>query len=103
MLSQQENDLLTEVGRGTPMGELLRRYWQPIAASSELLERPTKAVRRLGENLVLFRDQQGRPGLIVAHSRHGRISMMIRIHAAQGLRCFYHVWRAGRDSKYVDL
>src|SRR5258707_156480 len=102
MLSQQENDLLTEVGRDTPMGELLRRYWQPIAASSELIERPTKAVRILGEDLVLFRDQQGRPGLIGAQCAHRRMSMMLGIPDADGLRCSYHGWLYGRDGKCLE-
>ena len=64
MLSRQENDALTKVGRGTPMGELMRRYWHPIAATAELDERPTKAVRLLGEDLVLYKDRSGTYGLI---------------------------------------
>ena len=76
MLSREDNELLTQVGRGTPMGELLRRYWYPIAAASELIEKPTKAVRVLGEELVLYRDRQGRPGLIGPQCAHRR---MIRL------------------------
>ena len=57
MLSIQENQRLTQVGPGTPMGELLRRYWHPIAAAAELDEKPTKAVRILGEDLVLYKDR----------------------------------------------
>ncbi len=64
MLSAEQNELLTRIGPGTPAGNLLRRYWQPIAATSELEGRWTKRVRLLGENLVLFRDRQGRRGLI---------------------------------------
>jgi 5,5'-dehydrodivanillate O-demethylase len=64
MLSPEENELLTSVGPGTPMGELLRRYWYPVAATSELVERPTKAIKILGESLVLYRDKKGRPGLV---------------------------------------
>ena len=52
MLTQEQNELLTQVGKGTPMGELLRRYWHPIAAAAELNEKPTKPVRLLGEDLV---------------------------------------------------
>ena len=75
-LSQAENDVLTRVGRGQPAGELLRRYWMPVAIARELTaDSPTKFVRVLGEDLVLFRDQSGRvldpfgeaiPGLYVA-------------------------------------
>ncbi|MCH2531806.1 MAG: aromatic ring-hydroxylating dioxygenase subunit alpha, partial [Dehalococcoidia bacterium] len=56
MLSIQENEKLARVGAGTPMGELMRRYWHPIAAAAELDEKPTKPVRLLGEDLVLYKD-----------------------------------------------
>ena len=66
MISAEQNELMTRVGRGTPCGKLLRRYWQPVALSDEMQgPRPIKAVRILGENLVLFRDG-GRYGLIQA-------------------------------------
>ena len=64
MLSVEQNDRLTHVGPGTPMGELMRRYWQPIAVASELNDNPTKAIKLLGESLVLYQDRQGRLGLI---------------------------------------
>ena len=67
MLSEEENRTLTQVGPGTPMGELLRRYWYPIAAVSEMVEHPTKLVKILGESLVLYRDRQGAFG---ADRRH---------------------------------
>jgi len=63
MLTAEENERLTRVGPGTPGGELLRRYWHPISVAQELTEEnPTKFVRILGENLVLFRDKTGRIG-----------------------------------------
>ncbi|MBM4297903.1 MAG: Rieske 2Fe-2S domain-containing protein, partial [Deltaproteobacteria bacterium] len=99
MLSQEENEQMTQVGPGTAMGELWRRYWHPIAASAELLERPTKAVRVLGEDLVLFRDKQGRPGLIGPQCAHRRMSMVLGIPDKEGLRCAYHGWLFGRDGK----
>ena len=102
MLSQEENEQLTKVGRGTPMGDLLRRYWYPIAASSELIEKPTKAVRILGEDLVLYRDKQGRPGLIGPQCAHRRMSMMLGIPEKEGLRCPYHGWLYGRDGKCLE-
>src|SRR5258705_10313397 len=64
MESLEQNKFLTQVGRGTPMGELLRRYWMPIAAASDLDSKWTKRVRLLGEDLVVFKDRQGRLGLI---------------------------------------
>jgi 5,5'-dehydrodivanillate O-demethylase len=102
MLSEVENEQLTQVGRGTPMGELWRRYWHPVAASVELIERPTKAVRLLGEDLVLFRDKQGRPGLIGPQCAHRRMSMVLGIPEKDGLRCPYHGWLYGRDGKCLE-
>ena len=102
MLSPEENQLLTRVGRGTPMGELLRRYWYPVAATTELVERPTKAVRILGEDLVLYRDKQGRPGLIGSNCAHRRMSMLLGIPENEGLRCAYHGWLYDRQGKCLE-
>ena len=60
MLSEERNRLLCETGPGTPMGELLRRYWHPVAGAAELDAQPVKAVRVMGEDLVLYRDKSGR-------------------------------------------
>src|ERR1700746_3099451 len=76
MLSAQENELLTRVGPGTPMGDLLRRYWHPIAAAGELDGRPTKEVTVLGEELVLYRDRSGTLGLIGRRCAHPRLSLV---------------------------
>ena len=63
MLNDQDNELLTRIGPGTPAGELLRRYWHPISGAGKLTEQnPTKFVRILGEDLVLFKDKKGRVG-----------------------------------------
>ena len=102
MLSQEENNQLTQVERGTPMGELMRRYWHPIAASSELIAKPTKAVRLLGEDLVLYRDKQDRPGLIGPQCAHRRMSMLLGIPDNDGLRCPYHGWLYGKDGKCLE-
>ena len=68
MLTAEQNERLTRVGPGTPMGGLMRRYWHPIAAGVELSEdNPTKEVRLLGEDLVLFRSTVGELGLIARH------------------------------------
>jgi 5,5'-dehydrodivanillate O-demethylase len=64
VLTHEQNERLTRVGRGTPMGELLRRYWMPIAAVSEFDRLPIKAVRLFGEDLVLYRDRSGTFGLV---------------------------------------
>jgi 5,5'-dehydrodivanillate O-demethylase len=92
MLTQQENELLTQVGPGTPMGDLLRRYWQPIAAVSEMADRWTKRIRIMGEDLVLFKDRTGRLGLIGEACPHRRASLAYGIPTAEGIRCPYHGW-----------
>ena len=69
MLTVKENERLTKVGPGTPMGELLRRYWHPISAAAELDDSPVKPVKLLGESLVLYRDRQGRLGLSLVDQR----------------------------------
>ena len=75
MLEEARNQLLTQVGRGTPMGNLLRRYWMPIAAAGELRATPIKAVRLFGEDLVLYRDLGGTYGLVDRHCPHRRADM----------------------------
>jgi len=92
MLSEEQNRALTEVGAGTPMGELLRRYWMPIAAVAELDDRPTKPVRLMGENLVLYRDKAGSYGLVDRHCPHRRADLSYGWADSCGLRCHYHGW-----------
>jgi len=93
MLSRQENDLLTSVGRGTPCGEMLRRYWWPIGFSELVTEKqiPTK-VRLLGEDFVLFRDGALRLGLLELHCSHRGTSLEFGRVEGQGIRCCYHGW-----------
>jgi 5,5'-dehydrodivanillate O-demethylase len=92
MLSAEENATLTRVGPGTLMGELLRRYWQPIAAVAQLDEEPTRAIRLMGEDLVLYRDGGGRYGLLDRHCPHRRADLSYGMVEACGLRCHYHGW-----------
>jgi phenylpropionate dioxygenase-like ring-hydroxylating dioxygenase large terminal subunit len=88
---QHSNKLLTEVGPGTPCGELMRRYWQPIAGSKKVGDLPQK-VRVLGEDLILFRDGKGRPGLVYPRCMHRGTSLFFGRVEAEGLRCCYHGW-----------
>jgi len=74
-VTSDENRTLTQVGAGTPMGMLLRRYWHTIAAVAELEDRPVKAVRLLGEDLALYRDRAGRYGLLDRHCAHRRADL----------------------------
>src|SRR6266536_4924844 len=93
MITAEENQLLTRTDPETPCGELLRRYWQPVALSEELPNggAPLK-VRILGEDLVLFRDDQDRPGLLGLHCSHRGADLSYGRCEAGGLRCLYHGW-----------
>jgi phthalate 4,5-dioxygenase oxygenase subunit len=93
MITAEENQLLTQTGPKTPCGELMRRYWQPVALSQELPKggAPLK-VRILGEDLVLFRDDQGRPGLLGLHCSHRGTDLSYGRVENGGLRCLYHGW-----------
>ena len=93
MLTAEENETLTRVGPGTPMGNLQRRYWHPIAASEEMNDRWTKRVRLLGEDLVLFKDRTGKLGLIAEFCPHRRASLAYGIPTEDGIRCPYHGWK----------
>ena len=102
METAEQNQLLTRVGQGTPMGDLLRRYWQPIAATVELEKRWTKRVRLFGENLVLFRDRQGRRGLIAEQCPHRGASFAHGIPTQDGIRCPYHGWEFNAQGKCLS-
>ena len=92
MLTAEENELFTQVGPGTPMGKLMRWYWHPIAATAQLDENPVRAVRLLGEDLVLFRDRSGNLGLVEGRCAHRRVELRFGIPEKEGLRCAYHGW-----------
>jgi 5,5'-dehydrodivanillate O-demethylase oxygenase subunit len=99
MLSERENVQLTQVGPGTPMGTLQRRYWHVVAAAEEMATKWTRRVRLLGEYLVLFRDRSGHFGLIAEQCPHRRASFAYGIPDTDGIRCPYHGWKfdlAGR-------
>ena len=101
MLSIEDNKLLTEVGPGTPMGDLLRRYWQPVCALDEILQSPfrTKELTIMGEDLVAFCDRSGRPGLVARNCAHRRASLAYGIVEEDGLRCVYHGWKFNQDGR----
>lgn len=93
--------LLTEVGAGTPCGEMLRRYWQPVLASQNVTNRPQK-VRLLGEDLIVFRDGSGRPGLLYPHCMHRGTSLFYGHVEDDGIRCCYHGWKFGVDGHCIE-
>jgi phthalate 4,5-dioxygenase oxygenase subunit len=93
MMTKEENDFLTRTDRGTPAGELLRRYWQPVALSEELPSGAApQSVKILGEDLVLFRDDQERVGLLGIHCSHRGTNLSYGRIENGGLRCLYHGW-----------
>lgn len=102
MLTQEQNDMLTRVGRGTPGGELLRRYWHPIAAREDLAEKWSIPVRLLGEDLVLFRDRNGKLGLLERQCPHRRASLVNGIPTDDGIRCPYHGWAFDHEGQCVE-
>ncbi|MBO9581914.1 MAG: Rieske 2Fe-2S domain-containing protein [Sphingobium sp.] len=89
---QTSNALLTQVGPGTPMGELMRRYWQPVLASHNVTSRP-REIRILGEDLIVFRDGQGKPGLLYPRCMHRGTSLFWGRVEQDGIRCCYHGWK----------
>jgi 5,5'-dehydrodivanillate O-demethylase len=93
MLTEEQNVLLTRVGPGTPMGDLLRRYWMPIAGVSEFDREPIKPLRLFGEDLVLYRDLSGTFGLVDRHCPHRRADLSYGFVEACGIRCNYHGWQ----------
>jgi 5,5'-dehydrodivanillate O-demethylase len=93
MLTAEQNRVLTQVGRGTPGGELLRRYWHPVCPARELsMNEPTKLVRILGETLVLFLDKSGRVGLVADRCPHRNASLLYGRVEKRGISCAYHGW-----------
>jgi 5,5'-dehydrodivanillate O-demethylase oxygenase subunit len=103
MLTREENELLTRIGRGTPCGELFRRYWHPVAAVGELTEQtPIRPVKILDEELVVFRDKQGKYGLVGEHCPHRLASLAYGRVDDEGIRCPYHGWKFDRTGKCLE-
>jgi phenylpropionate dioxygenase-like ring-hydroxylating dioxygenase large terminal subunit len=98
----QENIELTHVEAGSPMGEVLRRYWQPVCLSSELLDLP-KLVRIMCEDVVVFRTKNGQLGCLEPHCSHRGSSLEWGRVEDDGLRCCYHGWLYAPDGKVIDM
>lgn len=96
------NARLTEVGRGTPMGELLRRYWHPVGLSSDAGDTP-RPVKILGEELILFRDGQGRPGLVYPRCCHRGTTLYYGKVEERGIRCCYHGWLFDVEGRCLEM
>ncbi|MBM2811537.1 MAG: Rieske (2Fe-2S) iron-sulfur domain protein [Chloroflexi bacterium] len=104
MLSKQDNELLTRVGPGTPMGDMLRQYWMPFLFPYEVeVDGPPLRVRLLGEDLIAFRDSHGRIGLLGNNCAHRGASLFFGRNEESGLRCVYHGWKYDVDGHCVDM
>ncbi len=97
----KENEFLTHVGPGTPGGEYLRRFWQPVAFVSELGELP-KRIKILGEELVIFKDRTGRIGLLDTRCAHRGTSLEYGLVSERGIRCCYHGWLFDVDGTLLE-
>ena len=103
MMSAERNELITRTGPGTPAGKLMRLYWQPAALLEELpAEHPVKAIQLLGQNLVLFRDQQGRYGLVDRACPHRGADLAFGRLENGGLRCAFHGWLFDVNGKCLE-
>ena len=95
MLPREENELITRVGADAPMGQVLRRYWMPALLATDLPgpDSPPVRVKLLGEELVAFRDSDGRIGLLDEYCPHRLASLFLGRNEECGLRCVYHGWK----------
>ncbi|MBV9461391.1 MAG: Rieske 2Fe-2S domain-containing protein, partial [Bradyrhizobium sp.] len=103
MMSQEQNDLITRTGPKDPCGKLMRMYWQPAALVDELQgPRAVRPVKLLGENLVLFRDDSGRYGLIDRHCAHRGADLAFGRLETGGLRCAFHGWLFDVSGQFLE-
>src|SRR5690242_6460241 len=105
MLSHEDNDLLTQVGPDMPMGKLLRRFWMPALLEEELSGPDCDPIRLrlLGEDLVAFRDTDGKVGVLDAYCPHRLAHLYFGRNEECGIRCVYHGWKFDVDGNCVDM
>ena len=105
MLSIEDNKLVTDTDPGTPMGDLFRRFWLPVALSEELPGPDCAPVRvtALGEDLIAFRDTEGRVGLLDAYCTHRGAPLFFGRNEENGLRCIYHGWKFDYTGQCIDM
>jgi 5,5'-dehydrodivanillate O-demethylase oxygenase subunit len=99
---QNQYDVLTRTSPDSPMGQLLRRYWWPVAGVSEFVDKSTKRIRLLGEDLVAFRDLSGHFGVLQRHCPHRGADLADGCVEADGLRCSYHGWQFSPNGSCVE-
>lgn len=104
MLSKEDNEFLTRVGPGTPMGNLLRQYWLPAMLDSELeADGVVRRIRLLGEDLVAFKDTKGRVGVVAENCPHRGSSLFLGRNESEGIRCAYHGWKFDVTGRCVEM
>src|ERR671933_2423296 len=105
MLSKEDNELLTRVAPGTPMGQFMREYWVPAMLSSELPSPDSDPVRvlLLGEQLIAFRDSTGQVGLLQNNCPHRGASLFFGRNEECGLRCVYHGWKFDTQGNCTNM
>ena len=103
MITTAQNERLTRIGPGTPCGELLRRYWQPLCPAAEITSaNPKKRIRIMGENLLVFRDGEGRIGCVEEFCKHRGASLYYGYVEECGIRCCYHGWKYDSSGQCVE-
>src|SRR6266481_605290 len=105
MLKTEDNELITRVGPGTPMGALMREYWVPAMLSSEVPAADSDHIRvlLLSEQLIGFRDTNGKVGLIQSNCPHRGASLFFGRNEEAGLRCVYHGWKFDVEGHCLDM
>jgi phthalate 4,5-dioxygenase len=105
MLSPNQNELLCRVSGDAPMGALMRRYWLPLCQSSEIpiADRPPVRARLLDEDIVVFRDSDGRVGALDEYCPHRGVSLVLARNEQCGLRCLYHGWKYDVDGNIIEM
>src|SRR5262245_32566747 len=105
MLTKEDNELLTRTGPGTPMGTLFRRFWWPALLPSELPSADSDPLRFriMGEDLIAFRDSNGKVGFLAHNCPHRGASLFFGRNEEGGLRCVYHGWKFDTDGNCVDM
>lgn len=104
MMSSRDNETLTRVGPGTAMGEVMRRYWHPICTSEQVAKPDSDPVRSrlLGEDFVVFRDTNGKVGVLEEFCMHRRVSLALGRVEKGGIRCLYHGWKFAADGTILE-
>ena len=105
MITKEQNERLTRTGPGTPMGQVLRRYWVPAVMSAEVAEpdSPPVKVKLLCEDLIAFRDTKGRVGIVQERCPHRTASLWLGRNEECGIRCVYHGWKFDVNGECLDM